>query len=324
MLDLPAKQAAPPWYWRQAPLPDAPLYLTKQDGLQRLGGHQPPAAVSPALLAALGDAGAGGDLLVAEDSSGSAWRLRRAGCAGASQCWQLQELRDSRSRLLAGLRALLAPQLSGSVLHELRNPLNALSLHADLITRLLPAEGRALQAERLTASVDVIKQRLRELSARQDAAVALWFEQPAKTSPPVDLGRLVEASLRLIRGYMSLQELRLRGEALQLLGGVLIDGQHAATLQLVLLAALLMACAGAKRTPAASGGGDVMLLASAADGGLSLELQSALDGETLARELADTDGDGLLATFALLLQPAGIAVDAPAQQGLLRLTFAAR
>ena len=41
-------------------------------------------------------------------------------------------------RLPAGLRTVLARELADRVLHDLRNPLNALSLHADLLARLLP------------------------------------------------------------------------------------------------------------------------------------------------------------------------------------------
>jgi len=320
MLDLRSKGSAAPWHWRQAPLLDAPLCLARHDGLYRLGHHQPVAA-SPALLGALSTAGANGEMLIAEDSSGTVWRLRRAGAGDGVHCWQLQYLHESRSRLLGRLRGLLAPRLSACVLHELRNPLNALTLHADLIARLLPEAGRPAPTDRLAASVDIIKQRLRELSERQYSAVALWLEDAAASgSPPLTVSRLVDASLRLIRGYMSLQDVRLRSASLQLPADLHLRG-HLAAVQLALLAALLVACAGAKRNRTANGGADVVLLADKVDGSLVLELQSALDGETLARELADTDGAGLFAALALLLEPAGISLDAQPEQALLRLAF---
>lgn len=315
-LDLHGESSAARWYWRKAPLPDAPLVLIGAGGLHRLGDERLWPA-SPRLLAALGaQAGSNGAVLAA-DPSGAVWRLRHAGAAGGQQFWQIQELAESRRRLLADLRRVLASRLYGHVLHELRNPLGALSLHADLLSRLLSEVGPPASADRCRTSVEVIRQRLRELSERQNAAVSLWLEDQTADGPqPVELDRLIDASLRLVRGYMSLQEVRLHAETLQAPSALRLPG-HAAALQLTLLAALLAACAGAKQ----AGTDQVVVASSSAGGSVGLEIRSALDGEALARELAGSAGDSLLAALALVLEPTGITLHPNPEQAVLRLAF---
>ncbi len=319
MLDLPSTEAdAAPAHWREAPLLNAPLLLAGRERLIRAERHEPIPA-SPALLARLGQPAAAGEMLVAYDSSGEAWRLRHAGAAGEMRLWQAQSVNDSRARLYSTLRGLLAQRLTECVLHELRNPLNALSLHADLLARLL-LEGA--QVERSLPSVEVIRHRVGDLRKRQDAAVMLWLGDAALAEAAgSDLAEIVDSSLRLLRGHLALQEVRLRSEALQLIGAMRLRSGAAQT-RLVLMALLLMACAGAKQYRTADGSTEVVIQAGVDGHTLILDLQAPLDGRTLGRELADTGTAGLMAGLALLLESAGIALEADPAQALTRLSLA--
>ena len=319
MLDLPSTEAdAAPAHWREAPLLNAPLWLAGHERLIRVERHEPIPA-SPALLARLGQPAAAGEMLLAYDSSGEAWRLRHAGAAGEMRLWQAQSVNDSRARLYSTLRGLLAQQLTECVLHELRNPLNALSLHADLLARLL-SEGA--QVERTLPSVEVIRHRVGDLRKRQDAAVTLWLGDAALVEAAgADLAEIVDSSLRLLRGHLALQEVRLRSEALQLIGATRLRNGAAQT-RLVLMALLLMACAGAKQYRTADDSTEVVMQAAIDGHTLILELQAPIDGQTLGRELADTGTAGLMAVLALLLESAGIALEADPAQALTRLSLA--
>lgn len=322
MLDLPAADvAAAPAHWRHAPLPNAPLWLARQDRLIRGERHESIPA-SPTLLARLNRPAAVGEVLVAYDTSGEAWRLRHAGDAGAgaeTRLWLAQAVNDSRARLFSTLRGVLAAQLTECVLHELRNPLNALSLHADLMARVLAGGGAV---ERALPSIEVIKQRVGDLRRRQDAAVALWLGDPAQPEmASAELRAVVDDSLRLVRGHLALQEVRLRSEALDLIGAARLRSGAAQT-RLVLMALLLMACAGAKQYRGADGGAEVLVQAIGDGNTLIVELQAPLDGQTLGRELADTDTAGLIATLALLLESAGIAIETDPLQAVTRLSLA--
>lgn len=320
MLDLPAADlAAAPEHWRHAPLPNAPLWLARQDRLIR-GEHHESVPASPTLLARLNRPAAVGEVLVAYDTSGEAWRLRHAGDAGAeTRLWLAQAVTDSRARLFSTLRSVLATQLTECVLHELRNPLNALSLHADLMARVLAGGG---PVERALPSVEVIKQRVGDLRKRQDAAVALWLGDAAQPEMAnADLRAVVDESLRLARGHLALQEVRLRSEALDLIGAARLRSGAVQT-RLALLALLLMACAGAKQYRGADGGAEVLVQAIGGGNTLILELQAPLDGQALGRELADTDTAGLMATLALLLESAGIAIETDPLQAVTRLSLA--
>lgn len=319
MLDLPSTEAAAaPAHWRRAPLLNAPVWLARCDRLIRAERHEPIPA-SPALLARLGRPAAAGEMLIAYDSSGEAWRLRHADAAGELQLWQAQSLSDSRARLFSTLRGVLGQQLTECVLHELRGPLNALSLHADLMARLLSAGAQ--QVQRALPSVEVIKQRVGDLRKRQDAAVMLWLGDVAQAEAAgADLGEVVDSSLRLVRGHLALQEVRLRSEALQLIGSTRLR-QGAAQTRLVLMALLLTACAGARQFRTADGSTEVVVQASIEGRTLVLELQAPIDGGTLGRELADTDTAGLMAALALLLESAGIALEADPVQASTRLSL---
>lgn len=316
MLDVLAPQTRIPSCWNEAPLPDAACCAAWPDRLAYLDRHESVPA-SPALLEALNAAGTEGRTLVAGDSSGEIWRLRHGGAIHSTQLWRLQALPDSRERLLVRLRSALAVRLTDRIQHELRNPLNALSLHADLIARLLPKSGSIGQSERINPSIEVIRQRLGDLLQRQDATVALWLAPPAEADlGPLSLGAALDSCLQLLRGYLSQQDIRLRTETLQHLDERPLQRAATAT-QLVILALLCIAAAGARQYRAADGRTEIVL--SAQPGGI-LEIQSALDPQALGRELADGDAAATLASLALLLEPAGLRLEAPALQALVRLT----
>lgn len=318
MLDLPAPQSPPlPPHWRLAPMPDALLCQAQPQRLLHHGGHESLAA-SPALLAVLAAPAAAGITLAAYDSSGAAWRLRHTGFDTRQPLWQVQALGESRARLFAALRAVLARQLSGCLLHELRGPLNALSLHRDLIERMVAAREAAANTARILNSAGVLRERLRELGQRQDAIVALWLGETAPGGG--ELKRMVEDSLRLLRGYLSLQEIRLRSEGLERIGEARLR-RGAAEAQMTLLALLLAACAGARHNRVGDGEAEILFVAALAGPVLTLELQAPCEGQALGRELAGTDGAGLLAALALLLEPSGMQLEASSEQAFIRLSL---
>jgi signal transduction histidine kinase len=311
MLDF-APQSAAKASWLEAPMPDAAVCLALDDGLVRLD-HEP-VSVAPLLLQSLNAGGAAGRLILACDSSGESWRLRHDGTAGAARLWRLQSLADSRRLLFQRLRGVLAPELAGRVQHELRNPLNALSLHADLIARLLQKNGSAPAA--IGPSVEVIRQRLQELERRQDAMLALWLAPPEAAEAPPSLGAVLDETLRLLRGHLSQQNIRAYGDNLAPLDAVPLRGA-AAPVRVSLLALLLMAAAGARQYPAANGSARIDL--AGAEG--ALELQAPLDGQPLGRALGDCDTGCVLAGLALLLESAGLRLEADARQGLTRISL---
>ncbi|MDR3418900.1 MAG: hypothetical protein P4L83_22220 [Nevskia sp.] len=320
MLRLPPAGApAPPEHWWHAPLPDAVLLLARPDALLTVAGQAPVAAAGE-LLAALGRPAAPGATLVALDAADGCCRLRHAGAAADGQLWQMQSLAESRARLLTRLRALLAERMAERVLHELRGPLNAMLLHADLVGRLLPAAASG-QAERIAASTDIIRQRSRDLRARLDASAALWLGAEEDAAEPVTLGQILDDSLRLLNGQLSLQELRLRAEGLHLVGGRRLAGS-ATPVRLALIALLLCAAAGTLGRNGGAGPAEITLSATAGDGhAAALELRAPLDGAALGHELAGTDTGGLLATLALLLEPAGLGLHFGDGAGLTRLSL---
>jgi signal transduction histidine kinase len=331
MLDLPAAAAPAPPHWHAAPMPGAALYQAQAQGLVRADGHDSLAA-TPGLLAALARPPAADTLLLAWDSSGAPWRLGHAGPAGGPPLWRVQALADSRAGLLERLRSVLGRELAGCVLHELRGPLNALSLHADLLARLLGEDEPEASLPRALNSAEVIRERLRELRQRQDSAVALWLERPEADGGAAALARLVGDSLRLLRGYLALHEVRLRSEALEAIGTAQLP-RGGTEAQLALLGLLVAGCAGARRNRTATGEAEVLLVAGARPQGLCLEIQAPFDGQPLGRELAGGGHDGrqagqagdssVLAALALLLEPSGLRLEADAALGLVRLTLPA-
>jgi len=316
VLDLPPAGTTAPPHWRLAPLPGAPLYQPQAERLAPLAGHAALAA-SPALLAALALPAAPGQLLSACDSSGAAWRLRRID--QDRPLWAAQAVDESRARLLTALRGLLGGRLAGSVLHQLRSPLNALSLHAELIERSLSNGERPGAAQRALESAAVIRERLRELGRRQDAMAALWFGGDEGAG----LAVVVERSLGLLRGYLSLQGVHLRGVGLDALGGAQLP-RGAAEAELALITLLLAACDGARHNRVGESEAEMLLAAESGAHGVSLELQAPSEADALGRELAETDGAGLLAALALLLEPSGLRLEVRPEQALTRLLLPPR
>lgn len=228
-LDVPVSPTPPvPPHWQAVPLPDADLHRFDERGLRGLGARHALAA-TPALLAALATAGDGA--LVFARAGEETWRLQRC---DAGLC-RVQALADSRQRIFTQWRAHLAARLSAQILHELRNPMNALSLHADLLGRLIGGP----QPERGAASLQVIRERINELGARQNALVALWLATAAD-EPAVELPRRVEENLRMMRGHFALQEIHARVSGLERLGRCR-PPRRGAPLELALIGLLLLA-----------------------------------------------------------------------------------
>src|SRR3546814_11597284 len=112
------------------------------------------------------------DTVLAIDEDFAPWRLRKVG--GSDELWRAQALNDSRSRIFTRLRCLLSSRLSSQFLHDLRNPINALSLHADLLARTVVVPG---PAERSAVSLRVIRDRRTELPRRQNPFVPFCLEK---------------------------------------------------------------------------------------------------------------------------------------------------
>ncbi|WP_157623111.1 hypothetical protein [Solimonas soli] len=225
-----------PAHWRAAAMPDAACHLVTDDGLLPLDGA---AALQPstALLARMRGA-AIGDTLLARGHDAT-WRLRRVAAPASVALWAAQALSESRRCSFMRLRRQLAERLASQLLHELRNPMNALSLHADLLGRLIAMPD---SVERANASARVIRERQRDLAARQDALVALWLAAPGPGGES-DMAAIVAAALRMVRNYGSLHDIRLHADALDALEG---SGppRVAAHVELAIIAALLLACDG--------------------------------------------------------------------------------
>lgn len=238
--------ATAPEHWRFAPLPQAPLYELDAAGLRGIDTSLrivPEAALGAALRAATA-----GDIVLAQASDGAVWRLQRLSQAAA--LWRVQALSDSRRASFLALRNLASARLVAQVLHELRNPMNALSLHSDLLGRLL--QPGAAAPERAATSLKAIRDRLNDLGTRQNHAVQLWLAAAdAVDESPIALTGLVDEILRLLRGLFVLSEIRLRGEALELLDAA-APLRSSAALRLAVIALLLSAHDGACRSAEAA------------------------------------------------------------------------
>jgi signal transduction histidine kinase len=303
-----------------APMPDAQLFALRDGGLH---GYEVAGSVrlAPPVARRLLEDGPAGHVFHLADNTGEPWRLRRCAGGTAAVMWRFQSLEHSRCRLLERLRAALAPKLAAQVLHELRNPMNALSLHADLLVRTLPKTEDAVQRARAEASVQVIKTRLADLSQRQDAMVALWLSlsQPGLQSPASTVAAVLENSLQLLRGLYALHDVMLRVEDLDRItaGPELPATQN---LHLVLIALLAMACESAARNPEPAR--EVLLqVIEGPEARLQLELGPTVDGTTLAAALGADRHDGALAGLSLLLESEGMELLQDSQQGPVRLSL---
>lgn len=227
--------ASAPAHWYSAPLLQAPLYESDADGLR---GVDSPLriAVAPALNVTLLATTAGG-IVIAQAADGGIWRLQRVPVTAV--LWRVQALDESRRAGFLALRAAAAARLTAQVLHELRNPMNALSLHGDLLGRLL-TPGAPVH-ERAGNSLKVIRDRLQDLGSRQNHAVQFWLgDFDAADEPPVAIAFVVDEVLRLLRGLFVLGEIRLNGTSLDVLDTA-ARPRSGAALRLALIVLLLSA-----------------------------------------------------------------------------------
>jgi hypothetical protein len=299
------RESAIPSHWQHTVLPDASWHVMRDGRLESFDGGAA-LLLTPELRARL-EAASTAETLIASDGA-TLWRLRSSAPAGMPLLWRAQSLSESRRRLFVDLRCRLSSRLSSQLLHELRNPMNALSLHADLLARLITtADG----LERAANSVQLIRDRLKDLALRQNAMVALWLAPPAGADGGM-LPRL-ENALRMVRAYGALHELRVRDNGLDALRHCKppVVPAHA---EVALVAWLLLAC-------------DLTLMAARAPrellvealpspaGGLLVRLPLAIDDETpmpgtdaaVPQRIADFVGE-----LALLLddEPLTVRLDA--------------
>jgi signal transduction histidine kinase len=213
MFDIPSSTATPvPPHWRTAALPQAQLCQLHAAGLRSLATgatHK----ISMALRQALQEPSNAGATLLIVDPATSPWRLRRLAGKDPGELWLLQSLDESRKITLRNFRSVCGAKLASGMLHELRDPLNALGLHCDLLVRTLkmPADTEALT--QAAGRVAQMKERLRNLLERQNSMVGLWLSL-VDDGPGPDLNTLVDETLRLLRSYGSQREVRLQSENL--------------------------------------------------------------------------------------------------------------
>ena len=306
MLEL--STTAAPAHWLTAVLPQAPICQLQGDGLLQLTTASI-TPVSAPLRHALGNLPVTRRTIVAVDPTGAHWRLRRPH-GETSEFWLLQSLSDSRRLSLQNFRTAFAARLANSLLHELRNPLNALGLQCDLLGRTLKPAASAEVLVQTAGRVVQMKERLRDLLERQNSMVGLWLSdpQPAETRP--ELAALVDESLRLLRSYGAQREVRLQAEDLSALGLLTAPG-NSIPIRIVLIAIGLLAIDSA--AVPASEDASIGLYATAGadtrDGTAArLEIRAQFAAAALPAELQFADIDEWLATLALLLDGQPIAL----------------
>lgn len=187
-------------------MPDADWHELRGAELLPLD-YAKPLVISAELQTTLASAPAESTILACNQSD-ALWRLRKI--AGRDSLWRAQALADSRSRIFTRLRCLLSSRLSSQFLHDLRNPTNALSLHVDLLARLVTMPNAA---ERSGVSLRVIRERLTELTRRQSALVSLWLATPAADCD-TSTQAIMENAVRVVRGFGALHEIHLRADEL--------------------------------------------------------------------------------------------------------------
>jgi nitrogen fixation/metabolism regulation signal transduction histidine kinase len=109
--------------------------------------------------------------------------------------------------LFSTLRSRLAARLAPQLQHELRNPLNALSLHSDLLLRMTSTLEPALAA-RMSNSLKAIKTRIADLQQRQDDYVTLWLARPEGLAR-CRLAETLTAAQAVLRPLLAHQEITL-------------------------------------------------------------------------------------------------------------------
>ena len=222
-------------------------------------------------------------MIGAIDGAGCLWRLRAAGLCGNQAIWLAQSLADSANALLSALRDALMPRLADAVLHELRNPLNALTLHLGLLESLLASRA---EPARLEPGVQALRKRLTELDALHRSLAQGWFQHEV----PVDgVSAIALHAVKFMRSHLSARGIALRGEELAALEQWKVPAR---ALEWVLYALLVMTTAE-----------EVVLRG--ADG--ALELHSPLDTGLLWPDSAQTPEEHL-AGLALVLEKHSIAL----------------
>lgn len=308
MLDLKIGADLPAGWWLTAPMPAAALYALAGDHLRCLHADGTNIRLADGLRQALAVDGPARQTLAATDAAGASWRLRRSGRLDALAVWQVQAVDETRRHLLRNLRSTLSARLSGLVLHELRNPLNALSLHAGLMSSLL-AQAGAAPAERLLPSARLMRERLADLEARQSDMVSLWLADAERSeAEAVSVAQLAEDTVRFMRGQFAASTVQVQPQGLAPLAGWPAPASPV-RLKLSLIALLLMACDAAAGSAPAAGRVELRSSAAAAPHAppFRLELRGALDASMIYGGLAEPGEPPELArmaaALALLLEP---------------------
>jgi hypothetical protein len=294
--------------WLLAPMPDASLYLLREATLCALDGAGE-FRLSDALLSRFEAALPTDDMLIARDSDGMYWRLRRLSAPDGLHLWRLQSIEDTRKRLLDRLRTALAPRVATHLLHDLRNPMNALSLHADLAAQILAMRGgTAVESERMASSLRIIKERLRDLQGLQNRAVALWLGTPPEASSATTTGAVISETLRLLRGILARPQVNLNIDDLELLNSCPVTARALPSLQLSFIAVLMMVSTtpDVPEAPAA-----VRQLRTHADtpARVILDIEAHFHSASLESHLDAADIIGVFAALALLLEQHGIDIN---------------
>jgi signal transduction histidine kinase len=323
VLTLWTPPGGPPGHWQRTAMPDARRY--RFDGRQLAASDRGSAlAIEPGLAAMLANRADG--ITLCAQAGRQLWRLRALASPDAQPLWLAQPLTDSRARILLRIRASLGARLSAQLLHELRNPMNALSLHTDLLSRLIASPDTLARA---AGSLQIVRERLNDLSARQNAMVGLWLAPVTDENRSANLQELIEKALRMIRSHFSLHEIRGRAVGLERLAtapAVRLDTR----LEIVLIGLLLLACDNLVAQRGGNAADEVVIEATAPTGagGLpSLCLRAPMPPGRQASgfdwQYRDASVAEVLDEFALLLDGSGLRLR-PNGDSEVRLEFSPR
>jgi signal transduction histidine kinase len=297
--------------WLDAPMPGAAVCTLEVDTLTdplgarqlRLGGD-----LTRRLSAVAGTH-------LAQDAQGALWRLRILGPAKGPQLWQLQSLAQSRFQLAALLRATLAQRLAGHVLHELRNPLNAVSLYTDVLGMLVPKAAQADAQDKAATALKSIKDRVQELNLRQQTSMVVWTGQE-DVEPPVPVSTIWRDVTRLIGAHLTLKTIPLRGQGLEAVEqcGLMCPRP---LLALAWISLLMMGADAAALHPEGAADRHVGLAARVSGGSLQIHHRGPLEPASLGAALGPVDSAVAAAALALLLHGGPATVATAAEGGMI-------